>query len=225
MATDHEKQLAAEASLKFVSEGDVVGLGTGSTAIIAIQLLGEKVKQGLRIVGIPTSQRSKQLAESLSIPLTSLDEVQQIDVAIDGADEIDLQLRLIKGGGGALLREKVVASAARQFVVIADSSKQVPVLGAFPLPVEVIPFAKALIARRIGDLGATVNLRRYAYGNPFTTDEGHHILDCHFGPIRDPEALARTLSDMPGIVEHGLFINMANIVLIGKGDEVVELRP
>jgi len=224
MPTDHEKQLAAEASLSFVRDGDVVGLGTGSTSSIAIQLLADKVKQGLRIVGIPTSQRSKQMAEGLGIPLTTLDEVQQIDVAIDGADEIDLQLRLIKGGGGALLREKVVASAARQFVVIADSSKQVPVLGAFPLPVEVIPFAQELIARRLGGLGASVNLRRYAYGNPFTTDEGHHILDCHFGAIRDPEALARTLSDMPGIVEHGLFINMCHVVLIGKGDEVVELR-
>jgi ribose 5-phosphate isomerase A len=224
MPTDYEKQLAAEASLRFVSDGDVVGLGTGSTSTIAIQLLAEKVRRGLRIVGIPTSQRSKQLAESLGIPLTTLGEVQQIDVAIDGADEIDLQLRLIKGGGGALLREKVVASAAKQFVVIADSSKQVPVLGSFPLPMEVIPFAEALVARRIGALGATVNLRRYAYGNPFTTDEGHHILDCHFGAIRDPEALARTLSDMPGIVEHGLFINMANVVLIGKGEEVVELR-
>ncbi len=224
MPTDYEKQLAAQASLSFVSDGDVVGLGTGSTSSIAIQLLADRVKQGLRIVGIPTSQRSKQLAEGLGIPLTTLDEVQQIDVAIDGADEIDLQLRLIKGGGGALLREKVVASAARQFVVIADSSKQVPVLGAFPLPVEVIPFAQELVARRLGGLGASVNLRRYAYGNPFTTDEGHHILDCHFGAIRDPEALARTLSDMPGIVEHGLFINMCHVVLIGKGDEVVELR-
>lgn len=224
MSTDYEKQLAAEGSLQFVNDGDVVGLGTGSTATIAIQLLGAKVKEGLRIVGIPTSQRSKQLAEGLGIPLTTLDEVQQIDVAIDGADEIDLQLQLIKGGGGALLREKVVASAARQFVVIGDSSKQVPALGAFPLPVEVIPFAEALVARRISALGATVNLRRYAYGNPFNTDEGHHILDCHFGEIRDPERLARTLSDMPGIVEHGLFINMSTIVLIGKGEEVVELR-
>src|SRR5207248_2116386 len=149
MPTDNEKQLAARASLAFVKDGDIVGLGTGSTASIAIELLGEKVKEGLRIVGIPTSQRSKQLAESLGIPLTTLDEVQEIDVDIDGADEIDLQLRLIKGGGGALLREKVVASVAKQFVVIADSTKQVAVLGGFPLPVEVIPFAQALIMRRI----------------------------------------------------------------------------
>ena len=123
-----------------------------------------------------------------------------------------------------MLREKVVASAARQFVVIADSSKQVAVLGAFPLPVEVIPFAEAVITRRVQALGATVTLRRYGYGNPFTTDEGHHILDCHFGAIPDPESLARTLNEIPGVVEHGLFINMANIVIMGKGDEVVELR-
>jgi ribose 5-phosphate isomerase A len=224
MATDNEKRLAASASLAFVKDGDVVGLGTGSTSAIAIEMLAEKVKAGLRIVGIPTSQRSKQLAESLGIPLTTLDEVPEIDVDIDGADEVDLQLRLIKGGGGALLREKVVASAARQFVVIADSSKQVAVLGAFPLPVEVIPFAEAVITRRIQALGATVTLRRYGYGNPFTTDEGHHILDCHFGAIPDPELLARTLNEIPGVVEHGLFINMANIVIMGKGDEVVELR-
>ena len=224
MATDNEKRLAASASLAFVKDGDVVGLGTGSTSAIAIEMLAEKVKAGLRIVGIPTSQRSKQLAESLGIPLTTLDEVPEIDVDIDGADEVDLQLRLMKGGGGALLREKVVASAARQFVVIADSSKQVAVLGAFPLPVEVIPFAEAVITRRVQALGATVTLRRYAYGNPFTTDEGHHILDCHFGAIPDPESLARTLNEIPGVVEHGLFINMANIVIIGKGDEVVELR-
>jgi ribose 5-phosphate isomerase A len=224
MATDNEKRLAASASLAFVKDGDVVGLGTGSTSAIAIEMLAEKVKAGLRIVGIPTSQRSKQLAESLGIPLTTLDEVPEIDVDIDGADEVDLQLRLIKGGGGALLREKVVASAARQFVVIADSSKQVAVLGAFPLPVEVIPFAEAVITRRVQALGATVTLRRYGYGNPFTTDEGHHILDCHFGAIPDPESLARTLNEIPGVVEHGLFINMANIVIMGKGDEVVELR-
>ena len=216
--------MAARASVEFVRDGDVVGLGTGSTASIAIELLGEKVKAGLRIVGIPTSQRTKQLAERLGIPLTTLDEVQGIDVDIDGADEIDLQLRLIKGGGGALLREKIVASASRTFVVIADSSKQVPTLGNFPLPVEVIPFAQTLVKRQLEALGANVSLRTYAYGNPFTTDEGHHILDCHFGAIADPEALALELNKMPGIVEHGLFINMASVVLIGKRDEVVELR-
>jgi ribose 5-phosphate isomerase A len=161
--------------------------------------------------------------------LTTLDEIQQlglqpIDVTIDGADEFDAQLRLIKGGGGALLREKIIASASKQVVIIADSSKQVAVLGRFPLPVEVIPFAQSLITARITALGATVNLRKDTKGNPFISDEGHHILDCSFGQIADPPALARVLSDMPGIVEHGLFINLATVVLVAKGENVTELR-
>jgi ribose 5-phosphate isomerase A len=168
--------------------------------------------------------RTKELAASLGISLTTLDECQQIDVAIDGADEFDPKLQLTKGGGGALLREKIIASASRQFVVIADSSKQVPVLGAFPLPVEVIPFAEALVAKKIAALGAQVNVRQTPDGKPFITDEGHHILDCRFGRIPDPPTLARKLSDTPGVVEHGLFINMADVVLMGKGDEVVEFR-
>ncbi|MBZ5720967.1 MAG: ribose-5-phosphate isomerase RpiA [Acidobacteriia bacterium] len=225
MPNDQEKEAAARASLRFVRDGDIVGLGSGSTAACAIRLLGDKVKAGLRIRGIATSVRSQELAASLGIPIITFDECQQLDVAIDGADEIDPQLCLIKGGGGALLREKVVASAARQFVVIADSSKQVSLLGKFPLPVEVIPFAQILVARRITALGAAVNLRKSPQGNPYTTDEGHHILDCTFGQIPDPAALARVLSDMPGVVEHGLFIGMANVVLIGKGDKVLELSP
>lgn len=221
---DQEKRAAARASLQFVRDGQIVGLGTGSTAALAIQYLGERVRQGLKIIGIPTSQRSKELAESLAIPLATFDDYQQIDVTIDGADEFDPKLCLIKGGGGALLREKVVASASKQVVIIVDSAKQVKVLGKFPLPVEVIPFAQALIAERISALGASVVLRQYAYGNPFRTDEGHHILDCHFGQIPDPPSLALQLSQMPGIVEHGLFIDMADVVLVGKGTEVVELR-
>src|SRR6266566_5576396 len=143
MANDQEKEAAARASLRFVSDGDIVGLGSGSTAECAIRLLGERLKSGLRIRGIPTSVRSKELAASLRIPLTTLDEVQRIDVTIDGADEFDPELRLIKGGGGALLHEKIVASASRQVIIIADSSKQVCVLGKVPLPVEVIRFAEA----------------------------------------------------------------------------------
>ncbi|MCU1296790.1 MAG: Ribose 5-phosphate isomerase [Acidobacteriaceae bacterium] len=229
MANDPEKEAAARASLRFVKHGNVVGLGTGSTAAHAVRLLGEKVKAGLKITAVPTSYQTKELAESLGIPLTTLDELardeaKQIDVDIDGCDEFDLHLNLIKGGGGALLREKIVASASRKFVVIADSSKQVPVLGKFPLPVEVIPFARALLAKEIAKLGATVRLRQYAYGNPFVTDEGHHILDCHFGEIPDPPLLSRTLSDMPGVVEHGLFINLATVVLVGKNGNVEELR-
>ena len=224
MSNDQEKQAAARASLNFIQDGYVVGLGTGSTAAYFIQYLGERVKAGLKIRGVPTSIQSRKLAESCGIPIVTLDEVQQIDVDVDGADEFDPQLRLIKGGGGALLREKIVASASRKFVVVTDASKQVQTLGKFPLPVEVIPFAESILTRRIVALGATVTLRKGKDGSPFRTDEGHHILDCHFGQIADPQALARILSDLPGVVEHGLFINMASVVLIGKGNEVVELK-
>ena len=227
--SDREKEAAARASLRFVRDGNIVGLGTGSTAAYAVRFLGERVRAGLKIRGIPTSVHTKELAASLGIPLTTFDEFQQIklqpiDVTIDGADEFDPQLHLIKGGGGALLREKIIASASRQVVIIADSNKQVAVLGKFPLPVEVIPFAQPLVASRITALGATVKLRLDAQGNPFVSDEGHHILDCSFGKIPDPPVLARTLSDMPGVVEHGLFIDLASVVLVAKGEKVLELR-
>lgn len=224
MANDQEKEAAARASLKFVKDGQVVGLGTGSTAAYFIKLLGEQVKNGLRIRGIPTSDRSRELALNLGIPLTTLDECQEIAVTVDGADEVDPQLRLIKGGGGALLREKIVASATRQMVVVADASKKVARLGKFPLPVEVIKFAQALVAKRITALGAQVSLRTIPDGNPFVTDENNHILDCRFGEIRDADSLARTLSEMPGVVEHGLFIGMASVALFARGSQTEELR-
>jgi ribose 5-phosphate isomerase A len=219
-----EKQAAARAAVALVESGNIVGLGSGSTAAYAVQFLAERVREGLKIVGIPTSQKTQQLAEELKIPLATLDEHSQIDIDIDGADEIDPQLNVIKGGGGALLREKVVASISRRFIVIADSSKRVARLGKFPLPVEIIPFAEKLIANRIADIGAEVTLRRGADGNPYVTDEGHHILDCQFGEIADPPALAEKLRALPGVVEHGLFIGMAEMALIGKGGEVVSLR-
>ncbi|MFY9947549.1 MAG: ribose-5-phosphate isomerase RpiA [Candidatus Sulfotelmatobacter sp.] len=224
MANDLEKEAAARSSLRFVKDGQVVGLGTGSTAAYFIQLLGEKVKNGLQIRGIPSSNRSREQAASLGIPLTTLDECQQIDVTVDGADEVDPQLRLIKGGGGALLHEKIVASATRQLVIVVDASKRVPVLGKFPLPVEVVKFAKALVKKRIEALGAQVEMRHNADGKPFLTDENNYILDCHFGQIRGADGLANKLSDMPGIVEHGLFIGMASVVLVANGSEVIELR-
>jgi len=224
MSNDQEKQAAARASLRFIEDGQIVGLGSGSTATWFIRFLGERVKAGLKIRGIPSSLDSQRLAASLGIPLLTLDECQQIDVTVDGADEVDAKLRAIKGGGGALLREKIVASATRCFVIIADFSKQVPVLGKFPLPVEVIPFAQTLMTKRIAALGAEVRPRLKSDGKPFVTDEGHHILDCRFGQITDPEKLARQLNDMPGVVEHGLFINMASVVLIAKENDVVELR-
>jgi ribose 5-phosphate isomerase A len=221
---DQEKEAAARASLQFVKDGQVVGLGTGSTAAFFIKLLAERVKGGLRVRGIPTSVKSQELAERMGIPLTTLDECQEIDVTVDGADEVDPQLRLIKGGGGAMLREKIVASATKQMIVVADASKQVEVLGRFPLPVEVIRFAEALIKKRITELGAEVSVRQGADGKPYVTDENHHILDCRFGQIRDADGLARRLSDMPGVVEHGLFIGMAKVALFARGSEIVELR-
>jgi len=156
--------------------------------------------------------------------LTTLDECQAIDVTVDGADEVDPQLRLIKGGGGALLREKIVASATRQLVIVADATKRVPVLGRFPLPVEVIKFAQAVVVKKIEALGAEIRLRHESDGKPFLTDENNHILDCRFGQIQDADGLARQLSDMPGVVEHGLFIGMASVVLVANGSEIVELR-
>jgi ribose 5-phosphate isomerase A len=224
MANDQEKEAAARASLRFVKDGQVVGLGTGSTAAYFIKLLGEQVKNGLHIRGIPTSVRSRELAISLGIPLITLDDCQEIDVTVDGADEVDPRLRLMQGGGGALLREKIVASATRQMIVVADASKQVQRLGKFPLPVEVIRFAQALVARRIAALGAEVQLRRDAAGNAYVTDENNHILDCRFGEMRDPDRLARELSEMPGVVEHGLFIGMASVALFAQGSEIIELR-
>jgi ribose 5-phosphate isomerase A len=221
---DAEKEAAAHASLQFVHDGQIVGLGTGSTAVRAVRLLGAGVKAGLKIRGVPTSVHTKELAERLGIPLLTLDDIQQIDITIDGADEIDPQLHLIKGGGGALLREKIIASASRQMIVVGDSSKQVAMLGKFPLPVEVIPFAQVLLGKKISALGASVKLRMDALGKPFITDEGHHILDCSFGQIPDPPSLARQLSDMPGVVEHGLFINLASVALIAKNGNVLALR-
>jgi len=224
MANEHEKELAGRAAAKLVRDGDVVGLGTGSTAYFAVVALGERVKTGLRIVGIPTSIATADLAKKVGVPLTTLDEHQQIDITIDGADEIGPHLNLIKGGGGALLREKVVASVSKKMVVVADSGKVVPVLGKFPLPVEIVAFARAVIERKLVGLGATPKLRVKADGQPYITDNGNQILDASFGKIADPPVIARALSDTPGVVEHGLFIGLASVALVGRGDRVEEIQ-
>jgi len=221
---DQEKQAAALAASELVESGQIVGLGSGSTATYLVRFLAERVRAGLKILGIPTSQATKDLAGQLGIPLTTLEAHPEIDIDIDGADEIDPNLNLIKGGGGAFLREKVVASVSRRFVVIGDSAKQVARLGNFPLPVEVIPFAETLIKPRIERLGASVSLRRRSGGSLYVTDEGHHILDCTFGEIADPATLAAELRKLPGVVEHGLFIGMAEMALIGRNDRVIQLH-
>ncbi len=221
---DTEKQAAARAAVQLIEAGMIVGLGSGSTATFAIQLLGERVKGGLKIVGVPTSQKTKELAQRLGIPLSTLEQNPNIDIDIDGADEIDPHLNLIKGGGGALLREKVIASASKRFIVVAESVKLVEHLGRFPLPVEVIPFAESLITTRIERLGAQVSLRTDAQSKPYITDEGHHILDCTFGKIEDPATLNQTLHDIPGVVEHGLFIGLADTAFVGKDGGVVRVK-
>ena len=224
MANDTEKEAAGRAAAKLVQDGNVVGLGTGSTAYFAVIALGERVKAGLKIIGIPTSIATADLARAVGIPLTTLDEHPEIDITIDGADKVDPKLNLIKGGGGALLREKVVATASKKMVVVADSSKVVAALGKFPLPVEVIAFARTVIEKKITALGGSAKLRLRPDGSPYLTDNGNEILDCSFGKIADPAALARALSEMPGVVEHGLFIGVAKLALVGRGDSVQELR-
>ena len=218
-----EKENAGRAAARLVTDGEIVGLGTGSTAYFAIVALGERVREGLKITGIPTSVHTADLARTAGIPLTTLDEHPELDITLDGADEVGPNLNLIKGGGGALLREKIIASASKKMVVVADSGKIVAVLGKFPLPVEIIDFARAVVEKKIAALGATTKLRSTSDGKPFVTDEGHHILDCSFGSIPDPPTLARELSNMPGVVEHGLFIGLAKLALVGRGDSVEEV--
>ncbi|MGC2404732.1 MAG: ribose-5-phosphate isomerase RpiA [Acidobacteriaceae bacterium] len=221
--TDSEKAAAAHKSLEYVKDGMVVGLGTGSTATFAIQFLGEQVRQGLKIRGIPTSRASGELARSLNIPLTSFDEVDHTDVTIDGADEVAPGLALIKGGGGALLHEKIVASSSRKLVIVADEHKMVEHLGRFPLPVEVIPFAAAPVKQQLEKMGAHPVLRAGHDGSPYITDEGNYIFDCHYEKILDPAAVAQSIKSLTGVVEHGLFIGLASVAVVAgpNGSRIV----
>ncbi len=212
--TDSEKAAAARKSLEYVKDGMVVGLGSGTTATFAIEFLGEQVRAGLKIRGIPTSRASGELARSLGIPLTSFDEVAYTDVTIDGADEIGPGLSLIKGGGGALLHEKIVASASRQLVIVADEHKLVARLGHFPLPVEVSPFAASPLKRQLEEIGGSPVLRSQPDGSPYVTDEGNYIFDCHYGEIGDPAAVALSIKSMTGVVEHGLFLGLASVAVV-----------
>jgi ribose 5-phosphate isomerase A len=217
---ENEKRLAAARSLDYVADGMSLGLGSGSTAEHVIRLLGERVAQGLQVRGVPTSARTRELAKQCGVPLTTLEDCAELDLTIDGADEVAPDLSLMKGGGGALLHEKIVASASRQMIVVTDSRKIVSQLGAFPLPVEVIPVACKLVAQRIARLGCSPKRRLSADGGPFVTEEGNAILDCPFGRIDDPQRLAAELDALPGVVEHGLFVGMASLVLVGRGASV-----
>ena len=225
MTQDEAKRMAATRALEFVEDGMALGLGTGTTAAIFIQELGERVKQGLRVRGIATSTASHELAQSLSIPMTTFDECPLLDLAIDGADEVGPGLALIKGGGGALLREKIVASAARRFLVVADSSKLVSTLGRFPLPVEVIQMAQPIVAQRLEELGLNPKLRHHSDGSIYITDENNVLLDCSCGSIPDPAKTAADIRAIVGVVEHGLFLNMASIALIAGEQGVREVYP
>ena len=226
MGQDEFKRAAAEAAVEQVTDGMIVGLGTGSTAAFALEALGRRVREGLRIIGIPTSDRAAQQAGRLGIPLSTLGERAHIDVTIDGADEIETgSLNLIKGRGGALLREKIVASASRRLVIIADYTKLVEVLGVHtPVPVEVARFGWQATARKLRELGATPALRQDPGGEPFTTDNGNYIVDCDFGPMRSAGAVARDLDGIAGVVEHGLFVGMTSEVYVGAAEGVRSYR-
>jgi ribose 5-phosphate isomerase A len=223
---DQRKRQAAERALKLVAPGMKLGLGSGSTARHFVDLVGEQVKAGLDIRCVATSEATASQAKALGIPLVSLNEIPELDLTVDGADEVDPELRLIKGGGGALLREKIVASASKRMAVIADSTKLVPRLGAFPLPIEVVPFGLAATRRHIerafAELGLAGPIRLRGDSSPFVTDGGHSILDCSLGAIAEPERLSQILSSIPGVVEHGLFIGLARVAIIA-GDEGVEV--
>ncbi|MCI5077296.1 ribose-5-phosphate isomerase RpiA [Oricola sp.] len=225
MSQDELKIAAARAALSHVEDGMKLGIGTGSTANAFIQLLAERVGEGLRVVGVPTSEQTARLCLELGVPLTALDEAPRLDLCIDGADEIDPNLNLTKGGGGALLREKIVAHAAAKFIVIADESKLVPALGTFPLPIEVNPFGLEATRRNIEDAYAALGLSgearlRVRDGQPFETDGGHIILDASFGHISDPKALSDALHAIPGVVEHGMFIGMTSLAIVAGSESV-----
>lgn len=224
--SDTLKRAAAEAAVQQILDGMIVGLGTGSTAKHAVDAIGRRVAEGLRMVGIPTSERTAQQARELKIPLATFAEYSKLDIAIDGADEVELgPLNLVKGLGGALLREKIVAGAASRFIVIVDESKLVKQLGTHaPLPIEVVPFGWEVTERKLRQLGGDPKMRMNA-DKPYITDGGHYILDTSFGPIANAKELQQQLDATVGVVEHGLFVGMTSQVLIGTPDGIKTLNP
>jgi ribose 5-phosphate isomerase A len=232
MTLDELKRQAAARALEHVQPGMKLGLGTGSTAKHFVELLGERVRGGLKVIGVPTSEVTLVLAQRCGIQLTTLDELDRLDLTVDGADEIDSSLNVIKGGGGALLREKIVAAASDRMIVIADETKWAARLGRFPLPIEVIPFGLAATRRALGDVFAKSGIsgqmvvRTGTDGHAFVTDGGHWIVDAHLGEIPDASSLARMLNSIPGVVEHGLFIGLVSVAMLAgtQGIRVVERR-
>jgi ribose 5-phosphate isomerase A len=225
MTQDQAKALVAKRAVEFVDDGMAVGLGTGTTATMFIQELGARVKrEGLKIRCVASSDASRDLGISLGMEVVSLPELPELDVYIDGADEVGPGLALIKGGGGAMLREKIVASSARQFIVVVDSSKVVELLGKFPLPVEVIKMALPLVERKLSELGLNPVKRLHKDGTDYLTDEGNFILDCACGAIEDPELTAAEIRNVVGVVEHGLFLGLASLALVAGDNGVTELR-
>jgi ribose 5-phosphate isomerase A len=230
MTSDALKREAAARALEFVRPGMRLGLGTGSTARHFVELLGERVRAGLDVIGVPTSEATEADARRAGVPLTTLEETPRLDLTVDGADEIGPGLALIKGGGGALLREKIVAAASAHMIVIADESKLVPALGAFPLPIEVVPFGMAATELAIGralewlSLPIRMKVRMDARGHAFVTDGAHRIIDAAIGRIADPEKLAQALTAIPGVVEHGLFLGLAGTAIVAgaSGIRVIE---
>ncbi|MFL2744628.1 MAG: ribose-5-phosphate isomerase RpiA [bacterium] len=215
-----EKQRAAEAAVEYVKDGMIVGLGTGSTTEFAVKKLGERVRDGLAIRGIPTSDVTKVQAEEEGIPLIDFSETMYIDLTIDGADEIDVNLNMIKGGGAALLREKIVASASKEEIIIVSHEKFVKQLGSFPLPVEVIPFGWQIIFNQLETLGGSPDLR-LKQGQPLLTDQGNYIIDCRFRQILDAAQLEQRLNMIPGVVENGLFTGLCTRMIMAEGEKIV----
>ena len=224
MSRDAEKILAAQRAVEFVRDGQLVGLGTGSTAAHAIRILGKRVEAGLSIQGVPTSNATEQLAREVGIELVSLNQVDEIDITIDGADEVDPQFNMIKGGGGALTREKLVAVASKKRVIAVDQSKLVDRLGArFPIPVEVLPFGFRVVARALDSLGCHPKIREIN-GAPFVTDNMNWIVDCASGPVDDPLLLEQEIKQISGVVECGLFARLADVLVIACRDDVTVLE-
>ncbi|MBC1801178.1 ribose-5-phosphate isomerase RpiA [Listeria booriae] len=220
----NSKQIAGEKACEFIEDGMVVGLGTGSTAYYMIQKLGDRVAEGLQVTGVVTSKATEKLAKERNIPLMDLNDVGEIDLTIDGADEVDGSYRGIKGGGGALLFEKLVAHASKKSIWVVGEDKVVETLGAFPLPVEVVPFGYKQVERQLEERGYKPELRHFEDGSIYLTDSQNYILDLHIQAIENPEELNDWLNNLPGVVENGLFLNYASSIVIGYSDGHVEVR-